>query len=91
MTSFVMKIIAIVAMTCDHFAMIIGQPGLMEMFPSMSLQVSYDIVRIMSAIGRLAFPLFAFMLVEGCNKTRTSSVHPRYICLSCSKSENLRS
>jgi len=48
-----LKIIALIAMTCDH----VGK----ELFPE------YDVLQI---IGRLAFPLFAYMIAEGCFYTR---------------------
>lgn len=76
MTSFVLKIIAIISMTIDHFANIVGQSGLMELFPAMSMSTSYWIINIMGSIGRLAFPLFAFMITEGAVKTRSM---PKYI------------
>ena len=68
MTSFALKIIAIIAMTIDHFIFTVGQSGLIEFF-HMSNHASYIIIEIMSGIGRMAFPLFAFMIAEGCHKT----------------------
>lgn len=53
-----LKIIAAVAMTCDH-------AGLM-LFPRVSA---------LRTLGRLAFPIFAFMIAEGCKYTRSK---PRY-------------
>ncbi len=71
MTSLQLKIIAIIAMTIDHAAKIIGQSGLMALFPDMSLHTSYFIINLMEAIGRIAFPLFAFMISEGASKTHS--------------------
>ena len=68
MTSFVLKIIAIIAMTFDHFIFTIGQFGLNSIF-QLSNHTSYIIIEIMSIVGRMAFPLFAFMIAEGCRKT----------------------
>lgn len=48
-----LKIIAVIAMTCDH----VGKQILPE----------YEILQI---IGRLALPIFAFMIAEGCRYTR---------------------
>ncbi len=76
LTSFHLKLIAIIAMTIDHFATIIGQVGLMTMFPNATLQTTYQIIRIMNGVGRIAFPLFAFMIAEGVMRTRSM---PRYI------------
>jgi len=53
-----LKIIALIAMTCDH----VGK----ELFPE------YNILQI---IGRLAFPLFAYMIAEGCRYTGNRRKH----------------
>lgn len=74
MTSFCLKIIAVIAMTIDHTASIIGQWGLMEM--GMSQPVSYELVSIMRNIGRIAFPLYAFLIAEGAARTRSM---PKYL------------
>lgn len=84
MTSFALKIIAIVSMTLDHFAKIIGQGGLLQLYSDpVSAMNSLDALRLtsfiphlMEVLGRMAFPLFAFMLAEGCAKTRSM---PRYL------------
>lgn len=76
MTSYRLKIIAVIAMTIDHAAKIIGQSGMMAIFPNMPLSTAYLIVNLMEAIGRMAFPLFAFMIAEGTFKTRSM---PKYI------------
>lgn len=73
MTSFQIKIIAIIAMTIDHLANILGQAGL---FPNMPTSISYDLIKLMHAVGRIAFPLFAFMIAEGAQKTHSM---PKYI------------
>lgn len=75
-TSFSIKLIAVIAMTIDHFAKIVGQTGIMSLFPSVSLKASYLMVNLMDVMGRMAFPLFAFMVAEGVQ--RTSSIR-RYI------------
>ena len=53
-----LKIIALVAMTCDH----VGK----ELLPA------YEFLQIM---GRLAFPIFAYMIAEGCRYTRNRKKH----------------
>lgn len=87
MSSFALKIIAIVCMTLDHFDTIIGQGGLLRLYPdpeaahaSMeALSLTSGILFPMEVLGRAAFPLFAFMLAEGCAKTHSM---PRYLgCL----------
>lgn len=61
-SSFVLKIIAIVTMTLDHIGVYLTQ------FPSYSS--TYTVGYIFRIIGRIAFPLFAFMLVEGALHTK---------------------
>lgn len=73
MTSFQLKIIAILAMTIDHTASVLGQMGL---FPNLPTAISYPIMELMGSIGRMAFPLFAFMIAEGAQKTGSM---PKYI------------
>ena len=82
MSSFALKITAIVLMTLDHFATIVGQLGIIALIPgagldsAWALNLSYGILLALNGLGRAAFPLFAFMLAEGCARTRSM---PRYI------------
>ena len=69
MTSFSLKVIALIAMTLDHIARVIGQLGLMSIFPNLSLVNSYHISQILEVCGRLAFPIFAFLVAEGARKS----------------------
>lgn len=69
MSSFCLKVIAIIAMTIDHFNKIIGQYGLHSLFPALTSDVTYPLCQMMDRIGRLAFPLFAFLIAEGARKT----------------------
>jgi hypothetical protein len=79
MTSFRLKIIAIITMTIDHLAKIlISQRLLFQLNPNAEVQSTIWIVNLSSLmewVGRIAFPLFAFMIVEGCSKTRSM---PKY-------------
>lgn len=59
-----LKIIALVAMTCDH----VGK----ELLPK------YEILQI---VGRLAFPIFAYMIAEGCRYTRNRRKHLLQVAL----------
>ncbi len=76
MTSFALKIVAILTMTLDHTGSIIGQAGFMVMFPDAALYITAGLRSFLRFAGRAAFPLFAFMLAEGCAKTRSM---PRYL------------
>ena len=75
MTSFTLKVIAIVSMTIDHAGKVLGQAILLELFPD-TLTGTFTTVKICTVLGRMAFPLFAFMLAEGCSRTRSM---PRYL------------
>lgn len=69
MTSFSLKVIALIAMTLDHIAKVIGQIGLMSLFPVLSLSSSSQILNILEICGRIAFPIFAFLVAEGARKS----------------------
>jgi len=58
MTSFALRLIAVIAMLIDHTAAVLVEPG----------SDAYSIMRI---IGRIAFPIFCFLLVEGFEHTRS--------------------
>jgi hypothetical protein len=69
LTSVHLKWLAIITMTIDHFGVIVLAPYQQ----SPAIGTLYIIARL---IGRIAFPLFAFMIVEGVIKTK----HPlRYL------------
>lgn len=76
MTSFILKLIALFAMTIDHASKIIGQRGLIELLsgditdPSW-LTMTYYPIMAMNIIGRIAFPIYAFLIVEGTKRTRS--------------------
>ncbi|MDR0857979.1 MAG: conjugal transfer protein TraX [Oscillospiraceae bacterium] len=76
LSSYQLKLIAIVTMFIDHIAKtVLAQPVLLLIFPE-QLRLTYWIYRVMTWIGRIAFLLFAFMIAEGCVKTRSM---PKYI------------
>ena len=66
-TAFKMKVIAVLSMLIDHYAavMILSATGIQSL--SQSMQVQYSLMR---GIGRIAFPIFAFLVVEGFLKTK---------------------
>lgn len=70
MTWQIVKIIAIISMTVDHAAAtFLSQPFLIHQL-GMSMTASYLTLEIMRAIGRIAFPLYAFGMAQGCAYTK---------------------
>ncbi len=70
MTWQIVKIIAIISMTVDHAAAtFLSQPFLIHRL-GMSMTASYLTLEIMRAIGRIAFPLYAFGMAQGCAYTK---------------------
>ncbi len=61
LSSFWLKVIAIVSMTCDHLGV---------MFLLYYFDASHPLVYTLRIIGRLALPLFCFMIHEGVMKTK---------------------
>lgn len=71
MSGFVLKLIAIFSMLLDHTLKTLpSQPILMDVF-GMSQESSYYLLHILQPFGRLAFPIFAFFIAEGCFHTRS--------------------
>lgn len=64
-----LKVIATLAMFIDHTAHVLMQKNPVPLFQFFDVQISaYFIMR---AIGRIAFPIFVFLLVEGFLHTRS--------------------
>ena len=68
-----LKVIACIIMLIDHFGAAIILPlnndGLLPFdIPFSQVKIVYDIIR---AVGRTAFPLFCFLLVEGFVHTKS--------------------
>lgn len=61
----VLKYIAFVSMFIDHFNKAIITPKLNYQQPLVTISTIFDI------LGRIAFPIFAFMIVEGFYKTKS--------------------
>ncbi len=59
-TGFTLKIIAIISMTFDHVGLFLGK-----------YENAQEIANIFRLLGRLAFPLFIFLLVEGIIHTKS--------------------
>lgn len=64
-----LKIIAIISMLIDHAALVLLYWGVLydnqPIIEGTSLYNIYILYRIMRTIGRIAFPIFCFLLVEG--------------------------
>jgi len=66
-TSFDLKRLALIFMVIDHFAVIVLQP-----FLTSQTVLLYNVYVLLRIVGRLAFPLFAFMIVEGVIHTKNT-------------------
>jgi len=86
----VLKWIAVVTMFIDHIGAAILEPYIGG-FPGRFLQGSemslYNLDMVLRSIGRLAFPLFVFLLVEGFFYTRSRLKHLIRLAVFCAVSE----
>lgn len=66
-----LKWIAMISMLIDHTReVLLPQTLLMEYF-GMSLKASYWVLEAMHILGRIAFPIFAYGVAQGCMVTRS--------------------
>lgn len=75
MTQFTLKIIAMAAMLCDHFAKVILATGVLS--PYLGTEGSLWLQTMLTVIGRIAMPIFAWFVAEGCRKSRNQR---QYLC-----------
>jgi len=67
LSEFWIKILAILTMTLDHIGAFIVDSDWTVNFPTNG--VPYGVGYVFRCVGRLSFPLFAFMLAEGMRKS----------------------
>ena len=67
MTQFALKLVALIAMLLDHTAKVYLKSGILTPFFGMEMERQIRIGMMM--IGRLAFPVFAWFVAEGCRRT----------------------
>ena len=79
----VLKLIAIITMTIDHFAGgVLYAMLVMHAFPGdMTFDELYRIYLILRDIGRTAFPIYCFLIVEGLMYTRSRGRYLRNLIL----------
>lgn len=70
-SGFTIKMIAVVTMLIDHVAASLLERILMQWNLGDSWEFYYNIYQVMRDIGRLAFPIYIFLLVEGFTYTRS--------------------
>ncbi len=75
LSEFWIKILAILTMTLDHIGAFIVDSDWTVNFPTDS--VGYGVGTVFRYLGRLSFPLFAFMLAEGMRKSHD---RVKYLC-----------
>lgn len=77
-SGFDLKMIAVITMFIDHFAVAVGvrmlyyTPTGQFLFLDEHWTLVYAIYRIMRGIGRMAFPIYCFLLVEGFHHTKNA-------------------
>lgn len=77
MSGFTIKLLAVLFMTIDHAFKL--APGLISKIPTFSIPlpgITFSFPQIISILGRISFPLFAFSVAQGCMHTRD---FPKYL------------
>ena len=78
MSAFWLKLIALLTMLVDHIAAAMNRAGLMDPVNYSGALFSdgaFSLYWIMRAIGRIAFPIFCFQLVEGAIHTKNKGAY----------------
>ena len=71
MSAFALKLLAVIFMVIDHVGAVLDAAMNMH-----NVGVSADGFFYMRLIGRMAYPIFAFLIAQGCANTRSM---PRYV------------
>ena len=66
-----LKWIAIISMIIDHTSKVLFPQIFYIEQLGMDIKTSYMIHRLLPAVGRIAFPIFAFGIAQGCRVTRS--------------------
>lgn len=74
MTQSTLKRLAVLSMLCDHIAKVVLSTGVLR--PMLGAMGNLLLMTMLVVIGRLAFPIFAWFVAEGCRKTGN---FPRYL------------
>lgn len=74
MTQSTLKLLAMLFMLCDHFAKVVLSTGVL--LPAVGVAGNQYLMIALETIGRMAFPIFAWFVAEGCRKTKN---YPRYL------------
>lgn len=70
MTQFSLKLLALVCMFCDHLSKVVLSTGVLV--PMVGVQADLWIRTMLTVVGRVALPIFAWFTAEGCRKTTNS-------------------
>ncbi len=67
MTQSTLKLLAMLFMLCDHFAKVVLSTGVLRTF--LGVTGNEQLIIGLETVGRIAFPMFAWFVAEGCRKT----------------------
>ena len=65
MSQFALKLLALFTMLADHAAKILISQGALT--PWLGMELNNFVYTILIVIGRMAFPIFAWFVAEGCS------------------------
>ncbi len=68
MTQYTLKCIAMVVMLLDHFSAVVLRAGVLR--PWLGMTLDWQLQVWLEAVGRIAFPIFAWCTAVGCEKSK---------------------